>query len=119
MVDDVPEQRQIASTLLTKLGYCVDAVSSGEEAMEYVKTNPTELLILDMVMDPGIDGLDTYKNILKFHPGQKAIIASGFSATDRVKEAQKLGARQYAKKPYTLENIGVAVKAELSLSAPG
>ena len=44
---------------------------------------------------------------------QRAIIASGFSETDRVKEAQKLGAGQYIKKPYTLEKIGLAVKAEL------
>jgi len=47
------------------------------------------------------------------HPGQKAIIASGFSETDRVKKAQKLGAGAYVKKPYILENIGMAVKAEL------
>jgi len=57
-------------------------------------------------MGPGIYGLDTYKQILKLHPGQKAIIASGFSKTDRVREAKKLGARQYIKKPYTLEKIG-------------
>jgi len=64
-------------------------------------------------MDPGIDGLDTYKKIIENHPGQKAVIASGFSETDRVKETQKLGAGQYVKKPYTLEKIGLAVKAEL------
>jgi two-component system cell cycle sensor histidine kinase/response regulator CckA len=66
-----------------------------------------------MIMDPGIDGLDTYKRILKLHPGQKAIIASGFSETARVKEAQKLGAGRYVRKPYTLQNIGIVVKAEL------
>ena len=66
-----------------------------------------------MIMDSGMDGLDTYKEILKLHPGQKAIIASGYSETDRVKEAQRLGAGQYIKKPYTLEKIGLAVKKEL------
>ena len=64
-------------------------------------------------MDPGLDGLDTYKNILELHPGQKAIIASGFSETDRVKEAQRLGAGKFVNKPYLLENIGAAVKEEL------
>ncbi|MBC2713666.1 MAG: response regulator, partial [Desulfosarcina sp.] len=63
---------------------------------------------------PGIDGLETYKRILALHPNQKAIIASGFSATDRVKEVQKIGAGAYIKKPYTLEKIGVAVKTELN-----
>ena len=113
VVDDVHEQREIATMLLTKLGYSVNAVSSGEEAVEYVKTNSTDLLVLDMAMDPGMDGLDTYKKIRELHPGMKAIIASGFSETPRVEQAQKLGAGQYIKKPYTLEKIGLAVKAEL------
>lgn len=113
VVDDVREQRQIASMLLTKLGYSVNAVSTGEKAVEYLKEESADLLILDMIMDPGIDGLDTYKQILELHPGQKAIIASGFSETDRVKEAQRLGAGQYVKKPYTLAKIGIAVKVEL------
>jgi len=70
-------------------------------------------LLLDLIMGPGIYGLDTYKQILKLHPGQKAIIASGFSATDRVKKVQKIGAGAYIKKPYTLEKLGIAVKTEL------
>ena len=72
-----------------------------------------DLLILDMIMDPGIDGLDTYKKILEINPDQKAIIASGFSETERVKEAQRLGAKRYVRKPYTIEKIGAAVKKEL------
>ena len=113
IVDDVEEQREIASRILIKLGYSVTSVSSGEEAIEYMKDNSADLLVLDMIMDPGIDGLDTYKNMLELHPNQKAIIASGFSETERVKEAQRLGAGEYIKKPYTLEKIGIAVKEEL------
>ena len=64
-------------------------------------------------MEPGIDGLTTYKKILRLHPAQKAIITSGFSETDRVKEALRLGVGRYIKKPYTLEKIGIAVKEEL------
>ena len=78
-----------------------------------MKDNAADLLVLDMIMDPGIDGLDAYRKILELHPGQKAIIASGFSETDRVKKAQRLGAGTYIKKPYTLEKIGRAVKEEL------
>jgi two-component system, cell cycle sensor histidine kinase and response regulator CckA len=113
IVDDVEEQRQIVSGMLNELGYSVSAVSSGEEAFEYLKSRKVDLLILDMIMDPGIDGLDTYKKILELHPGQKAIIASGFSENDRVKEIQRLGAGAYIRKPLLLEKIGLAVKAEL------
>jgi len=113
VVDDVAEQCEIASRILSKLGYSVTSVLSGEEAIDYMKDNSADLLVLDMIMDPGIDGLEAYKRILELHPGQKAIIASGFSETERVKEAQRLGAGKYIKKPYTLGKIGLAVKEEL------
>jgi len=113
VVDDIKEQREIAVTMLNTLGYAAEAVSSGEDAVEYLNEHTVNLIQLDMIMDPGIDGLETYKKILEVHPGQKAIIASGFSETDCVKEAQSLGAGQYIKKPYTLEKIGLAAKTEL------
>ena len=113
IIDDVKDQRNIATGLLTKLGYRVEAVSSGEAAIDYLKTRKADLLILDMIMDPGIDGLETYRQILQTHPAQKAIIASGYSESERVKEAQKLGAGAYVKKPYLMEKMAVAVREEL------
>jgi CheY-like chemotaxis protein len=114
VVDDVEEQRVIASQMLKKIGYSVGTVSSGEEAIDHLETNQVDLLILDMLMEPGMDGLETYKEIIKKHPKQKTIIASGYSETSRVKEAQKLGVGEYIKKPYTMEKIGIAVKTELN-----
>ena len=78
-----------------------------------MKNNSADLLILDMIMDPGIDGFETYKRILTLYPNQKAIITSGFSETGNVKEAQKLGAGAYIKKPYSFEKIGRAIRDEL------
>ena len=118
VVDDVTEQRDIASKLLTRLGYSVKTVPSGEEAVKYLKDHAVDLVILDMIMAPGIDGLETYKRILRIHPNQKAVIASGFSETRRVHMAQKLGAGQYLKKPYTLEKIGLAIKDSLKHQTP-
>jgi two-component system, cell cycle sensor histidine kinase and response regulator CckA len=99
--------------MLNQLGYNVSTVSSGEQAVEYIKENKVDLLFLDMIMDPGIDGLDTYKQIIEIYPRQKAIISSGFSETERIKEAQRLGAGKYLKKPYTLEILAVSVKEAL------
>ena len=82
VIDDVEEQRKIASKILAKMGYTVKSLASGEEAVHYMKENSADLLVLDMIMDPGIDGLETYKKILKMHPGQKAIIASGYSESE-------------------------------------
>ncbi|MBW2411148.1 MAG: response regulator [Deltaproteobacteria bacterium] len=114
IVDDIKEQREIATGMLTKLGYNAVAVPSGEEAVHYLQENGADLLVLDMIMQPGMDGLETYQKILQFHPKQKAVIASGFSESDKVKKAQRIGAGPYVKKPYSFENIGMAVKSELT-----
>ncbi len=113
VVDDVEEQRDIAFRMLTRLGYAVHTVPSGEEAVEYMKENVADLLLLDMIMDPGMDGLDAYKKILEIHPGQKAIIASGYTETERINQARDLGADEYIKKPYSLSRIGSAVRKAL------
>jgi signal transduction histidine kinase/ActR/RegA family two-component response regulator len=113
VIDDVEEQRIIASALLSQLNYQVSTVESGEAAIRYLKENRVDILVLDMIMDPGIDGLETYAKIIEIHPGQKAIIASGYAENKQVNETQKLGAGAYIRKPYTMENIGVAIRKEL------
>ncbi|MBI5895544.1 MAG: response regulator, partial [Desulfobacterales bacterium] len=57
VVDDVREQREIATVLLAKLGYRVDTVNSGEEALAYMRQKAADLVVLDMIMEPGMDGL--------------------------------------------------------------
>jgi PAS domain S-box-containing protein len=113
VVDDVREQRELAMSILEWLGYQVEVLSSGEEAIGYLKSKKADLVVLDMIMEPGIDGLETYKRILEISPKQKAIIVSGFSETDRVKKALEIGAGSFVRKPYILEKIGLAVRAEL------
>lgn len=114
IVDDVKEQREIATIILEELNYRVSSVKSGEEAVVYLQKHQTDLLVLDMIMDPGMDGLDTYRKVLESNPRQKAIVVSGFSESDRVKTVQSLGAGQYVKKPYVMEKLGLAVKEELN-----
>ena len=113
IVDDMPAQRDIAKMMLEKLGYDATTVSSGDEAVTYISNNAVEVVLLDMLMAPGIDGLETYQQIKAIHPKQKAVIASGFSETNRVKAAIELGANGYVRKPYTLETIGIAVHRAL------
>ncbi|WP_080807543.1 response regulator [Desulfamplus magnetovallimortis] len=113
IIDDVAEQIEIATVILKKLGYRAVSASSGEEAITYLKSASVDILILDMVMEPGMDGLDTYKKILEIHPGQKAVIVSGYAENNRVKQLQRLGATHYVKKPYTIDKIGKALKEAL------
>ncbi len=114
VVDDIKEQCDLAAFMLRRLNYQVSTVSNGMEAVEFVRKNAVDILILDMIMTPEMDGLETYRQILTIAPGQKAIITSGFSESQRVVEAQKLGAGRYIKKPYRMEQIGMAVREQLA-----
>ena len=113
IVDDIAEQRDLAKKMLTYLGYDATVAVSGEQAVAAIRDRSFDLLLLDMIMEPGMDGLETYRKILELRPGQRAIIVSGYSETERVKEAQRLGAGTYLKKPYTVEVAAVAVRKEL------
>ncbi len=113
VIDDDTLQREVALNLLNKLGYNATAVNSGEKAVEFLRDNPQDLLILDMIMPGGIDGAETYKRALELNPKQKAIIVSGFSETERVALARKLGAGGFIRKPLTLKTISAAVRKEL------
>jgi two-component system cell cycle sensor histidine kinase/response regulator CckA len=115
VIDDVVEQRDVAVALLTTLGYTAIALPNGEEAVRYLQNNSVDLVVLDMIMDPGMDGLDTYREIVKLYPSQKAIIATGYCETERVKEAQKLGTGNCLLKPFTLEKLGKTVRSELEI----
>ncbi len=116
-MDDIKEQRELASMILGNLNYRVATAASGEDAVEYLKSHRADLIVLDMMMDPGMDGLDTYKSILEIHPKQKAIIVSGFSESDRVQAAQSLGVGAYLRKPYIMEKLGITVRKELDRPA--
>jgi len=113
VVDDVLEQREVAAAVLRRLDYQVATVSSGEEAVAYMEKESADILVLDMIMDPGIDGLETYRQILALHPGQKAVVASGYSETDRVRRIMALGVGAYVRKPYSIQGLGKAVRETL------
>ncbi|MDJ0780762.1 MAG: response regulator [Desulfosarcinaceae bacterium] len=113
VVDDVPEQRDLADQMLSRLDYQVTTVPSGEAAVAFVEKEAVDLVILDMIMDPGIDGLETFTRLSKRRPGIKVVIASGYSQTERVQAALDRGAGAYLKKPYSLEKLATTVRREL------
>jgi two-component system, cell cycle sensor histidine kinase and response regulator CckA len=112
VVDDLDEQRELAQIMLSRMGYTAETSSSGEEAVRYLKTQQVDLVLLDMIME-GKDGLDTFKAIRAIRPEQKVIITSGFVETERVLEAQRLGAGTYLRKPFSMEQLGLAIRQEL------
>ncbi|HCY83502.1 MAG TPA: hypothetical protein DHV36_00030 [Desulfobacteraceae bacterium] len=113
IVDDEPDQQRVAAAMLDVLGYKSVGVPNGEEAVAYLRKNSADLVLIDMIMGAGMNGRETYEALVRLRPGQKAVIASGFAETVDVQAAQALGAGQYVKKPYTIEKIGTAIRAEL------
>ncbi len=117
IVDDDIMQREVSMELLGKLGYNVCAVDCGEAAIDHVRRNKPDLLVLDMIMPDGMDGTETYRKILELNPVQKAIIVSGYADMARVEEALELGAGSCVRKPLTLKTIAPAVRKELDRRA--
>ena len=113
IVDDEAQQREIGSQFLKFLKYTPESVASGEEAVEFLRHEKVDLVILDMVMDPGINGRETYEQIHAIQPGQKALIVSGYAGLDEIARALKLGVGGFLKKPYTLKQLAGAVHTEL------
>lgn len=109
VIDDEERQRDISLNLLTSLDYNVECVSSGEAALAYLQRNSVDVVILDMLMEPGMNGYETFKQICEISPRQKAVIASGYSRSEDVENTLALGAGEYIIKPYSIEQLGGAV----------
>ncbi len=114
VVDDEQQVRELAVDMLTRLQYTAVGVTSGEQALAWLADHPADLVILDMIMDPGMDGLATYSSIVQLHPGQKAVIASGYAENDKVRKALALGAGEYMRKPYSIETLGQVLRRVLA-----
>lgn len=113
VVDDDPLQRNAVTMILETLGYATIALTSGEQAVAHMRSNECDLVILDMKMD-GIDGTETLRQIKILRPEQRAIILSGYSHSDRVEEAIRLGASSFVSKLVTTDTLARAVKDALN-----
>lgn len=113
IVEDSEEQRRLSQRLLGHLGYDIVCVENGRACIEYLKNHGVDLVLLDMIMEEDFDGLDTYKEIRKIQPELPVIIVSGFSESERIKEAIELGVKQLVKKPFRLNTIGRVIREVL------
>ncbi len=117
VVDDESQLRHIATRILAALGYRAEGVASGEEAIACLREHPVDLVLLDMLMPPGMNGCEAYREMVRIRPGQRAVICSGYALSDDCEEARRAGAGGFLRKPYTLEELGLAVKRELERPA--
>ena len=113
VVDDQETQCLTTRNLLTSIGYSTSMANSGKHALEVCRETPVDLVILDMILENGMNGRETYEEMLKINPQQKAIVVSGFSENEELAKIKELGVSHFIKKPYTLDQLGMAVKQSL------
>ena len=113
VVDDVAPQRSEARNVLSALGYRVQVAQSGREAVTWLRDHDVDLVLLDMVLAPDFDGLDTLKAIQASRPQQRCVMVTGYADRGRIQRALELGAGECVSKPYTHQDLADAVRAEL------
>lgn len=114
LVDDVADQRIVGEQTLDHLGYHPVSVSSGEAAIDYCRSTRPDLLILDMIMDPGINGYETLTSIRKIYPGIPCVIITGYANIKEVNDSVSLGKVKVVKKPFSVQDLASAVHTSLN-----
>ncbi len=114
LIDDQLEQNEIIGKALQNMGYITYSVTSGEEGIAFIRSQPVDLVLLDMMMGNGLNGRETFERILKIHPRQKAIVISGYAKNDEIMKAKDLGVSDFIEKPVTISKIGAAVRQSLA-----
>jgi len=117
VVDDEPMVLAFVEEGLKRLGYQVLTAVDGGQACEVYSSHSREIdtVLLDLVM-PGITGLEACRRLRKINPKVKVILSSGYSSGEVVREASSAGASGFIGKPYSLEELSVALRCPESLS---
>ena len=116
IVDDQAEQNEVLEIALSGLGYSTYSVTSGEAAIDFVKNEPVDLLLMDMIMGKGLNGRETLETIFKDNPAQKAIVVSGYAKREEIEKTRNLGVSLFLEKPVTLARISAAIQQTLTLN---
>ena len=117
IVDDEPQIRRVMLTTLTSHGYTVVEAASGEEALEKLRAERPDLIILDVNM-PGISGLETCAEIRTSSDVPIIMLTIRNSERDKV-QALDAGADDYVVKPFGVQELMARIRAALRRSAPG
>lgn len=112
IVDDQNGIRVLLTEVFNSEGYKTYQASNGMLALEIVKKDKPDLVLLDMKI-PGMDGLEILKRIKKIDPDVKVIMMTAYGELDMIKEATESGALMHFTKPFDIDELRTAVHAEL------
>jgi DNA-binding NtrC family response regulator len=104
LVDDEPRFVETLGKRLAARGFDVAVATSGAEALERLQAAAVDVVVLDVRM-PGMDGLQTLKEIRRLHPFVRVVLLSGAASVNAAIDGMRLGASDYLLKPVTLEDL--------------
>ncbi len=112
VVDDESEICEFLKSFFEERQYNVVVANSGEQALERVKQEKPQVILLDIKM-PGMDGVQTLKEIKAKYPKIKVIMVTAIETRDKIEECLRLGADNYITKPLSLEYLENDVKEKI------
>ncbi len=104
VVDDEKDFLETLVKRLNKRNIDATGVLSGEKALEVINEKPFDVVVMDVKM-PGLDGIETLRELKKVNPGIEVIILSGHASVDAAMDGMKLGAYEYLLKPCEIEEL--------------
>lgn len=110
IMDDEETVREIAQELLEEIGYTVECVANGSDAVELYRKrkeegSPYSVVILDLTVSGGMGGKEALSKILEIDPNVNAVVSSGYSTDSVMANYQDYGFSAVLSKPYKLEEI--------------
>jgi DNA-binding NtrC family response regulator len=112
VVDDELFVRELLLEFLSTQGYEVSLADSGEKAVKLMQTQPVDVVLLDLKM-PGIDGIETLKQLREIDSSALAIIMTGYPTIESSIEALRHGAYDYVIKPFKLNELKSSIEKAL------
>jgi DNA-binding NtrC family response regulator len=109
LVDDDATFRQVMASELTRLGYQIEAVGTGEEAVRRVIASEPDVILLDMRL-PGMSGLDVLKSLQANAPATAVVMLTGHGSIDTAIESIRIGAFDYVVKPCPLDELNIRIQ---------
>jgi DNA-binding NtrC family response regulator len=116
IVDDEAPIRQLLSTFFKRKGYHVWEASSGEEAVDKVRSEKPTIMLLDMHLGTGWDGLTTLKKVMEIEPSLGVVMATGEGNDEMVLKAMSMGAYGYVLKPFDFLYLELVVASKLAIA---
>ncbi len=116
VVDDEVNMRWVLKEALTEAGYAVAVASNGHEALSQMTQQPADLIILDLKMK-GMDGLGTLARLRERWPDVVVIILTAYGTVTTAVEAMQLGAADYLRKPFDVEEVSFKIHRALERTA--